>query len=70
MAKNFEDVLSSTRRWLNKEVGYDKDSGKLNDCVLIYDYLKLIDDSPLKVYARVSGFRFYDDDIKKFPLLK
>lgn len=64
--KNFEDVLSSTRRWLNKEVGYDKDSGKLNDCVLIYDYLKLIDDSPLKSMQEYQALGFMMMTLKNF----
>lgn len=39
--KPFEETLSIARRWLIKNVGYDE-NGKLNDCVIIYDYLKLM----------------------------
>lgn len=45
--KQFEDVLATLRRWLHRDVGYD-DNGKIKDCVIIYDYLKLIDDTALK----------------------
>jgi len=34
------------RRWLLKEVGYDK-NGRMNDCLIIYDYLKLMSSDSL-----------------------
>jgi replicative DNA helicase len=37
----FEETLSIIKRWLLKTVGYDE-NGRLNDCVVIYDYLKLM----------------------------
>lgn len=37
----FEETLSIMRRWLIREVGVDG-NGKANDCVIIYDYLKLM----------------------------
>ena len=37
----FEETLSIAKRWLIKKVGYDED-GNLNDCLIIYDYLKLM----------------------------
>jgi len=39
--KPFEETLSIARRWLLKHVGYDE-NGRLNDCLIIYDYLKLM----------------------------
>ena len=38
----FEDQLALMRRWLQKEVGLQLD-GKAKKCVIIYDYLKLMD---------------------------
>ena len=38
----FEDILATTRRWISKEVGFEAD-GKAKPCVIIYDYLKLMD---------------------------
>jgi len=38
----FEDQLSLMRRWLIKEVGLN-DDGTAKDCVIFYDYLKLMD---------------------------
>ena len=42
----FEEVMSIIRRWILKEVGFD-DSGKTKDCLVIYDYFKLMDKSQL-----------------------
>jgi replicative DNA helicase len=43
----FEEQMALMRRWLVKEVGL-KPTGKANKCVIIYDYLKLMDDAMLK----------------------
>jgi replicative DNA helicase len=57
--KPFEEILSYIRRWLIKEVGYNTD-GKLNDCVVIYDYLKMMSSaglsSDMKEY-QILGFQ-------------
>jgi replicative DNA helicase len=42
----FDEILSVARRWLLKEVGYDK-NGRMNDCLIIYDYLKLMSSDSL-----------------------
>jgi replicative DNA helicase len=42
----FEDQLSIMRRWIAREVGLN-DKGKANDCVIVYDYLKLMEMSEL-----------------------
>lgn len=39
--KPFEETLSIMRRWLHKQVGFDE-NGNLNDCLVIYDYLKML----------------------------
>jgi replicative DNA helicase len=56
--KPFEDQLSIMRRWLVKEVGLNED-GTAKDCVIFYDYLKLMDSAgmsqDLKEY-QVLGF--------------
>lgn len=43
----FEDQLSIMRRWLAREVGID-DTGKAKPCVIIYDYLKLMESSEIR----------------------
>jgi replicative DNA helicase len=56
--KPFEEQLAIMRRWLVKEVGLHPD-GTAKDCVIIYDYLKLMDSAgisqDLKEY-QVLGF--------------
>lgn len=56
--KPFEDQISIMKRWLVKEVGLN-DDGTAKDCVIFYDYLKLMDTSgmtqDLKEY-QVLGF--------------
>jgi len=43
----FEDQISIMRRWLAKVVGLN-DRGKAKDCVIIYDYVKLMDSSDIR----------------------
>jgi replicative DNA helicase len=45
--KTFEEVTSIIRRWLMRTVGYDE-YGNLKDCVVIYDYLKLMSEGDMK----------------------
>lgn len=56
--KPFEEQLSIMRRWLLKHVGL-KEDGTAKDCVIFYDYLKLMDsqgmNQDLKEY-QVLGF--------------
>lgn len=40
-------IISVARRWLSKSVGF-MDSGAAKPCLIIYDYLKLMDDSGFK----------------------
>lgn len=39
--KSFENILSIMRKWIYQTVGFDE-SGKTNDCLIVYDYLKLM----------------------------
>ena len=39
--KPFEQTLSIIRRWILQEIGYDE-NGRVNDCMIVYDYLKLM----------------------------
>lgn len=56
--KAFDEQLAIMRRWLVKDVGLN-DDGTAKDCVIIYDYLKLMDSAglsqDLKEY-QVLGF--------------
>jgi replicative DNA helicase len=39
--QEFDSILSIMKRWIVKNVGYDE-NGRTNDCLIIYDYLKLM----------------------------
>jgi replicative DNA helicase len=56
--KPFDEQLSIMRRWLCKDVGLNPD-GTAKDCVIVYDYLKLMDSAgisqDLKEY-QILGF--------------
>jgi replicative DNA helicase len=56
--KSFDEQLSLMRRWVSKVVGTNED-GSIKDCVIFYDYLKLMDSQgisqDLKEY-QVLGF--------------
>jgi replicative DNA helicase len=54
--KPFEEQLSIMRRWILKEVGLNSD-GTAKDCVIFYDYLKLMDSAGLS------------QDLKEYQLL-
>jgi len=40
----FETIINTIKRWILREVGQDE-SGRTNDCVVVYDYLKLMSSS-------------------------
>lgn len=44
--KSFDEILSIIRRWIIKDVGVDE-NGNTKDCMLIYDYFKLMSDGVL-----------------------
>lgn len=44
--KEFSEILSIIRRWILQEVGVSK--GKTNNCLIIYDYFKLMNTNDLK----------------------
>jgi replicative DNA helicase len=39
--ESFENILSQMRKWIYQYVGFDE-NGRTNDCLIIYDYLKLM----------------------------
>lgn len=54
--KPFEDQLAIIRRWIVKDVGLN-DNGTAKDCVVFYDYLKLMDSAGIS------------QDMKEYQLL-
>lgn len=62
----FEEILSVTKRWLMKVVGFSP-SGVLNDCLIIYDYLKLMNsDSISKNLAEYQALGFQITQLHNF----
>lgn len=55
--KDFDEMISIIRRWINKTVGYDS-KGRLNKCLVVYDYLKVSESNALKEATewQVLGF--------------
>lgn len=39
--ESFENIISLMRKWIYQHVGFDE-NGKTNDCLIVYDYLKLM----------------------------
>jgi len=44
--RSFEDTIAIIRRWIKKNIGFDEDGSPL-PCVVVYDYLKLMDGTTL-----------------------
>lgn len=42
----FENILNTIKRWVIQEVGTDE-NGRTNECVVVYDYLKLMSSSSI-----------------------
>ncbi len=53
---SFDEQISTIRRWIIKQVGL-RDDGKAKDCVIIYDYLKLMSAADIR------------SDLKEFQVL-
>jgi replicative DNA helicase len=63
--KPFDEILSIAKRWIMKEVGFE--NGILNDCLIIYDYLKLMSsDSINKNMAEYQALGFQITQLHNF----
>lgn len=63
--KPFEEVISIVRRWVSQVVGND-DKGNTKDCVIIYDYFKLMDSSVLEHMAEYQAMGFQISKLTDF----
>lgn len=61
----FEDVISIMRRWITKEVGIQA-NGESKPCVIILDYLKLVDASNLKSVQEYQELGFMMTALQNF----
>lgn len=65
--KPFEDQLAIMRRWIARNVGLNKD-GKANECVIIYDYLKLMNSIDIKDMAEFQALGFMMTALHNFAI--
>ena len=65
--KPFEDQLAIMRRWLARHVGLNPD-GTAKECVIIYDYLKLMNSADIKDVAEFQALGFMMTALHNFAL--
>lgn len=63
--KSFDEILAVARRWAIKNVGYHQ-SGKLNNCLIIYDYFKLMDPTSLKHMKEYEALGYQATQLSNF----
>lgn len=63
--KPFDEVLSIMRRWIVKSVGKDE-NGNTNDCLIIYDYFKLMDAGSLDNMQEYQALGFQISKLTDF----
>jgi len=63
--KPFEEILSIIRRWILREVGYD-DNGNMKDCLVVYDYFKLMDPSALNIMKEYEALGYQISKLADF----
>ena len=64
-SKPFDEVLSIIRRWIIKEVGYDE-NGRTKDCLVIYDYFKLMSPEILEDMQEYQAIGFQISKLSDF----
>lgn len=62
--KNFDEVLSIIRRWIYQDVGFE--NGRTKDCLVIYDYFKLMDSDQLGDMQEFQAIGFQISDMHNF----
>lgn len=63
----FEETVSMMRRWVAKEVGID-DHGRAKDCVIVFDYLKLMSSDVLEDMAEWQALGFMMTGLHNFAV--
>jgi hypothetical protein len=62
--KPFEEILSIIRRWIIREVGFE--NGKTKNCLVIYDYFKLMSQSDLNNLQEFQALGFQISHLSDF----
>jgi replicative DNA helicase len=63
----FEETLAVMRRWVRSRVGLGPD-GKANDCLIVFDYVKLMDASGLKNLQEYQQLGFMMTGLHNFAV--
>lgn len=63
--KEFEEILSILRRWITQDVGIDE-NGRTKDCLIIYDYFKLMSSSSLEDMQEFQALGFQISALSDF----
>ena len=63
--KPFDEILSIMRRWIYTHVGINN-KGMANDCLICYDYFKLMDTSELKDLQETQALGFAISNLADF----
>lgn len=70
--KEFSEILSIVRRWITKDVGLDEETGRTKDCLIIYDYFKLMSTDALENLQEFQALGFQisalADFLKKYDV--
>lgn len=65
----FEETLSIMRRWIHKHVGFEADGKQAKPCLIIFDYIKLMDSSALsKNVAEFQALGFLMTGLHNFAV--
>jgi replicative DNA helicase len=65
--KDFDDILAIARRWILKEVGFDQ-NGRTKDCLIIYDYFKLMSADGLNDMQEFQALGFQATKLHNFTV--
>lgn len=63
--ESFESILSSMRKWIYQHVGFDE-NGKTKDCLIIYDYLKLMSSDSIEDMQEYQALGFLITQLHNF----
>ncbi len=63
--ESFESILSSMRKWIYQYVGFDE-NGKTKDCLIIYDYLKLMSADSIEDMQEYQALGFLITQLHNF----
>jgi replicative DNA helicase len=63
--KNFDEIMSIVRRWIYTSVGLTKE-GKAKQCLVIYDYFKLMDSTDIGEMAEYQAMGFQISKLTDF----